>query len=63
MGVENGIATVLPANCPRKMEKESHIVPGTHEKGEIVKKIAKMLDVHPDGVQNLLPAGRISIVK
>ncbi len=63
VGIENGIATVLPAKCGRKMDKEVAIVPGTHEKGEIVKRLAKMFGVHPDEVQNILPAGRISVAK
>lgn len=63
VGLEMGIATILPANCTRKIEKEIFIVPGTHEKGEIVKKLAKMLGAHPDDVQNILPAGRVSIQK
>lgn len=63
VGVENEIATVLPAICERKMDKEIQIVPGTHEKGEMVKRISKQLGVHPDDVQNLLPPGRISIGK
>ena len=63
IGIENEIATVLPANCGRKMEKETAIVPGTHEKGEMVKRLSKQLGVHPDEIQNLLPPGRISVAK
>lgn len=63
IGVRDGIVMILPAECEGKMDKEIFIAPGTHEKGEIVKKLAKMLGVHPDEVQNILPAGKVSILK
>ncbi len=63
LGIENGIVVVLPASCARKVANEVVVVPGTKEKGEIVKKLAKILSVHPDEVQNLLPAGRGAISK
>lgn len=62
IGIENGIPTVLPFLCTRKMDKEIILVPGTHEKGEIVKRISKRLEMHPDEVQNLLPPGKINII-
>ncbi len=57
----NEIAIILPANCERKINKELYIIPGTHEKGKIVKRISKLLSAHPDDVQNILPSGRISL--
>lgn len=61
VGLENGLVVVLPANAKGKLEKEVVIIPGRLEKGEAVKKIAKMLGVHPDDVQTVLPAGKIGI--
>ncbi|MBU0586234.1 DUF814 domain-containing protein [Candidatus Micrarchaeota archaeon] len=61
IGIENGIAVVISGNSKRQLEKEIIIIPGKMEKGDSVKKIAKILGVHPDDVQNVLPAGRISI--
>lgn len=63
IGVAEGIATVLPANSSKRIEKEIFIVPGVEEKGAVVKKLVKLLGVHPDDVQNLLPAGRSKIVR
>ncbi|MDD5337495.1 MAG: NFACT RNA binding domain-containing protein [Candidatus ainarchaeum sp.] len=62
-GVEKGLATALPARCERKLEKEVFIIPGNEEKGVIVKKLAKLLNTHPDEIQNLLPSGKGKIVK
>lgn len=56
------IPVVLPVECKRKLEKEVFLVPGNNEKGEVVKKLAKILNVHPDEIQNLLPAGRTNLI-
>jgi hypothetical protein len=53
-GMEEGVAILLPARCTRKLEKEIFLIPGTHEKGEMVRKLSKMLGAHPDDVQNIL---------
>ncbi|MEW6528912.1 MAG: NFACT RNA binding domain-containing protein [Candidatus Micrarchaeota archaeon] len=59
IGIENGFAIVLPVICKRKIDKEIIIVPGTHEKGKVVKKISNALGVHPDDIQNILPSGEM----
>lgn len=61
IGIENGIVVALPFSSKRKLEKEAVIIPGRMEKGEAVKKMSKLLGVHPDDVQGVLPAGRIAL--
>lgn len=63
IGLNDGIAVVLPGCSVRKLEKELLLVPGSEEKGVVVKKLAKLLTVHPDDLQNLLPAGLGKILK
>lgn len=62
IGTENEKLMVLPACCKRKLEKEIVLIPGNEEKGNVVKKLVKMLKVHPDEIQNMLPAGRSNII-
>lgn len=63
IGFHENKLIILPEKNKLKLEKEIYIVPGNYEKGEIVKKLAKYFNVHPDDVQNLLPSGKISLVK
>jgi predicted ribosome quality control (RQC) complex YloA/Tae2 family protein len=62
IGLEDGVFRIIPAVSAKKLEKMSRIIPGAEEKGAAVKRIAKMLGIHPDEVQNCLPAGRTKVV-
>jgi predicted ribosome quality control (RQC) complex YloA/Tae2 family protein len=60
---EKGRVAAIPAFSKTKLKNEITIVPGKEEKGEIAKKLAKMLNTHPDELLQILPAGKTSVVK
>lgn len=58
-----GKITILPAFSKTSLKNEIIIVPGKEEKGAIAKKLAKILNAHPDDLLQILPSGKTSIVK
>jgi len=60
---EKGRVVVVPAFSKTKLKNELTIVPGKEEKGQVAKKLAKILNVHPDELLSVLPSGKTSVVK
>ncbi len=54
---------ILPALYKRKYDKELYLIPGNEKKEKVVKQISYLFNVHTDVVQEILPPGKIKIIK
>lgn len=60
---EKGRVAVVPAFSKIKLKNEIFLVPGKEEKGQVAKKLANILNVHPDELLQVLPSGKTTIVR
>ncbi|MEM4195280.1 MAG: NFACT RNA binding domain-containing protein [Candidatus Anstonellales archaeon] len=60
---ERGRVAVIPAFSKTKLKNEITIIPGKEEKGVVAKKLAKILNIHPDELLQILPSGKTSVVR
>jgi predicted ribosome quality control (RQC) complex YloA/Tae2 family protein len=61
---ENGFLEIIPDISKRKLESELQLVPSRSgkEKGALAKALAKRLEVHPDELLEILPAGKTKTI-